>query len=188
MGKSQVLIPSRDAVVLGAVTVGLFHHIGKRFAECKHANCGFQYLREAHQGCYWIGHSTHTDIEKHQKAHCKPDWCVVYYGRRPSVIPKEKKVKCKKTYFQEYTPQELSDPTTKVELAAISLDIAEPRGIPSINMIAVYNLMADNWDNDDWWTLTPKRLLAPNTNRPPAIKPKDIYGIQEVITKLKENL
>jgi len=189
MAKNQVLIPIRDAVVLGASTVGLFRRIGKRFDECKHASCGFQYIRDAHNGCWWLKQTkANEDAERHQKAHCKSDWCQVYHGKRPGIVPKEKKVKCKMTYFQEYTPQELSNPTTKVELAAISLDLAESGGTPSLGMIALYNLAEDKWDNDDWWIITSKRLLYPNNNRPPATKPKDIYGIQEVIVKLKEKL
>lgn len=192
---SETELIDRTNMVMRASTVGFYYNSGKRCNTCRHSSCGWSSITR--KGCYefrqdpayyWTASDKKLNL-KHKKM-CTEDWCNIEHGKRPEGELVEVSVPCKKTYFKAYTPKQLSDPSVKVELAAIRLIVAERGRCPRYNMVAVYDLMNDKWHNDKWWKTTKKGSLAPvdRTWEVPAYTPKDVYGIEEVIAKVKASL
>lgn len=193
------LLIDRNNMVMKAHTVGFFYDFGKRCKTCRHGSCGWESIR--YKYCRWItsalsnngnwwDSSEKKEYLKHKKKACETYWCIVDHGKRPEGELIEKSIPCKKTYFKAYTTKQLSDPSTKVELAAVKMTVAEHDRCPRYGIVAVYDLMNDRWYNDKWWKTTEAGSLAPVDKKwdSPEYAPKDIYGIDEVIAKVKAGI
>lgn len=190
------LLIDRNVIVMRASTVGFFYDFGKRCKTCRHRSCGWESI--TYKYCRWVDASYDQNwwnasdkklYAKHKK-NCTKDWCTIEHGKRPEGELIENSTPCKKTYFKAYTAQQLADPTTKVEIAAIKLTVAEHDRCPRYDIVAVYDLMNDRWYNDKWWKTTETGSLAPVDKKwnTPDYAPKDIYGIEEVISKVKAGI
>lgn len=177
-------------VVIKAEIAGFYKSIGKKFDLCKHVYCG--YIKPPRTECNlrpddliripkndWRG----NEREKHKSKGCINMWCVIEHGKQHEI--EDKKAKCARRYYHLYTEQELANPKTQVEYVALELIITSRYS--HYFGVAVYDLINNEWHNDDWWSTTPKGDLMP-CQSPPGATPREVYGIEDIVAKAKVEL